>query len=83
MNRWATRYSYESSPKAIMDKAKKSYGYYVAINLCNYHTIEFRLFGETLKYNTIIATLELVNKICEIAVLRKEITAQAFTAVPF
>ncbi len=69
MNRWAARYGYENSPKAIMDKAKKNYGHYVAINLCNYHTIEFRLFRGTLKYNTLIATLELVNKICELAVL--------------
>lgn len=69
MNRWAARYGYENSPKAIMDKAKKNYGRYVAINLCNYHTIEFRLFRGTLKHNTLIATLELVNKICELAVL--------------
>ncbi|MDE5582622.1 MAG: amidoligase family protein [Ruminococcus sp.] len=69
MNRWAARYGYEISPKAIMDKAKKNYGRYVAINLCNYHTIEFRLFRGTLKHNTLIATLELVNKICELAVL--------------
>ncbi|MDE5582185.1 MAG: amidoligase family protein [Ruminococcus sp.] len=69
MNRWAARYGYESSPKAIMDKAKKNYGRYVAINLCNRHTIEFRIFRGTLKYNTLIATLELVNKICELAVL--------------
>ncbi|MDE6833436.1 MAG: amidoligase family protein [Ruminococcus sp.] len=69
MNRWAARYGYENSPKAIMDKAKKSYGRYVAVNLCNRHTIEFRLFRGTLKHNTLIATLELVNKICELAVL--------------
>ena len=67
MNRWAARYGYENSPKAIMDKAKKNYGSYVAVNLCNYHTIEFRLFRGTLKYNTLIATLELVNRICDIA----------------
>ena len=51
-----------------MDKAKKNCGRYVAINLCNYHTIEFRLFRGTLKYNTLIATLQLVNRICELAV---------------
>lgn len=67
MNRWAARYGYENSPKAIMDKAKKNYGRYVAVNLCNHHTIEFRLFRGTLKYNTLIATLELVNRICDIA----------------
>lgn len=69
MNRWAARYGYENSPKAIMDKAKKNCGRYVAVNLCNYHTIEFRLFRGTLKYNTLMATLELVNKICELAIL--------------
>ncbi len=69
MNRWAARYGYENSPKAILDKAKKNCGRYVAINLCNYHTIEFRLFRGTLKYNTLIATLELVNRICEVACL--------------
>ena len=72
MNRWAARYGYENSPKAIMDKAKKNYGRYVAVNLCNYHTIEFRLFRGTLKYNTLIATLELVNQICELAVLMND-----------
>ncbi len=72
MNRWAARYGYENSPKAIMDKAKKNYGRYVAVNLCNYHTIEFRIFRGTLKYNTLIATLELVNKICELSVLMND-----------
>lgn len=68
INRWAARYGYESSPKAILDKAKKgSYGRYAAVNLCNYHTIEFRLFRGTLKYNTLIAALELVNAICDLA----------------
>lgn len=69
MNRWAARYGYENSPKAIMDKAKKNCGRYVAVNLNNYHTIEFRLFRGTLKYNTLIATLELVDRICETACL--------------
>lgn len=44
MNRWAARYGYEHTPKAIMDKAKKgNNGRYAAVNLCNYQTIEFRL----------------------------------------
>ena len=55
MNRWAARYGYEHTPKAIMDKAKKGgNGRYAAVNLCNYHTVEFRLFRGTLKYNTFI-----------------------------
>ena len=67
MNRWAARYGYESTPKKILDKAKESYGRYSAINLCNHATIEFRLFRGTLKYNTLIATLQMVNRICEVA----------------
>ena len=69
MNRWAARYGYEHTPKAIMDKAKKgNNGRYAAVNLCNYQTIEFRLFRGTLKYNTFIAAIELVNRICDTAI---------------
>ena len=68
MNRWSARYGYEKSPKAILDKAKKGCnGRYSAVNLCNYNTIEFRLFRGTLKYNTFIASIELVNRICDTA----------------
>lgn len=67
MNRWAARYGYESTPKKILDKAKSSYGRYSAVNLCNYHTVEFRLFRGTLKLNTFIATLQMVNRICDVA----------------
>ena len=69
MNRWAARYGYEHSPKAILDKAKKgNNGRYAAVNLMNYATIEFRMFRGTLKYNTFIAALQLVNRICDVAV---------------
>ena len=43
MNRWAARYGYEYSSKAILEKAKKGgKGRYTSVNLCNYATIEFR-----------------------------------------
>ena len=52
-----------------MDNAKKNYsGRYTCVNLTNYDTIEFRIFRGTLKYNTLIATLQLVNRICDISV---------------
>ena len=38
------------------------------MNLNNYETIEFRLFRGTLKYNTFIATLQMVNEICDVAI---------------
>ena len=68
MNRWAARYGYKSHPKAVLEDAKKSAnGRYACVNLTNWNTIEFRMFRGTLKYNSFIATLELVNLICEIA----------------
>ena len=67
MNRWASRYGYESTPKKLMDKAKSTYNRYVAVNLCPHDTIEFRLFRGTLKLNTLYATIQLVNHICETA----------------
>ena len=68
MNRWAARYGYEKTGREILDKAKKgNNGRYAAVNLMNWATIEFRLFRGTLKYNTLIAALELVNEICDVA----------------
>ena len=54
-------------PQTILDKAKERYGRYSAVNLCNRNTIEFRLFRGTLKLNTFIATLQIVNRICDVA----------------
>ena len=69
MNRWAARYGFEKTGREILDKAKKgNNGRYAAVNLMNWATIEFRLFRGTLKYNTFIAALELVNAICDLAV---------------
>ena len=43
-------------------------GRYVAVNLENYSTIEFRLFRGTLCYKTFIATLQLIYEICRFAI---------------
>ena len=57
--------------RQILEKAKSGCnGRYVAVNLNNYHTIEFRLFRGTLKYNTFIATLQMVNHICDAAICK-------------
>lgn len=69
LKRWANRYGYKDKPAEILDSAKKGYGgRYTCVNLVNYSTIEFRIFRGTLKYNTLIATLQLVNEICNVAV---------------
>ena len=69
LDRWAARYGYKDRPKDILDHAKagSGNGRYSCINLQNDNTIEFRMFRGTLKYNTIIATLQLVNRVCDVA----------------
>lgn len=69
MKQWANRYGRKNSPKETLYHAKGSKnGRYTCVNLNNYETIEFRLFRGTLKYNTLIATLQMVNEICDVAI---------------
>ena len=73
MSRWSARFGFEKTGKQILEKAKSGCnGRYVAVNLNNYHTIEFRLFRGTLKYSTFIATLQMVNHICDAAISLSE-----------
>ena len=69
LERWANRYGYKEQPMDILDHAKKGYGVgrYTCVNLMNSDTIEFRMFRGTLKLNTFIATLQLVNRVCDVA----------------
>lgn len=68
MDQWAARYGRKDSPKEQMEHVKKQYSdRYRAVNLANETTIEFRMFRGTLRYNTLIAALQLVNEICEAA----------------
>lgn len=69
MKRWASRYGLCLSPFAILDHAKDSdIGRYAAVNLTNQTTIEIRLFRGSLKLNTVLATLQMVNAMCDVAV---------------
>ena len=68
LDRWAARYNYKGHPKEVLDHVKHlNPGRYTCVNLLNYSTIEFRIFRGTLKYNTLIATLQMVNRICDLA----------------
>ncbi|MFI3227241.1 MAG: amidoligase family protein [Clostridia bacterium] len=83
LTRWANRYGYEDKPQEILEKAKKGQvGRYVCVNISNFHTVEFRIFRGTLKFNTFIATLQLVNKICDVAISlsEEEITNLSFAS---
>lgn len=70
LERWAARYGLKDHPMDILDHVKKGYGggRYSCVNLQNTDTIEFRMFRGTLKYNTLIATLQLVDRICDVAI---------------
>lgn len=69
IDRWAARQGYSDKPKEILEKAKKSgKGRYSCVNITNCSTVEIRMFRGTLKYNTFMATLELVDWICENAI---------------
>lgn len=83
LDQWASRYGFHESPKDILKHAKGGKGRYCSINLCNADTIEFRIFRGTLKYNTLIAALQLVNKICEAAVSFCDEEMQSLTWTTF
>ena len=68
MDQWAARYGYKDQPAEILAHAKTgNLGRYTAVNLCPETTVEFRMFRGTLKLNTLFATLQLVNHICDVA----------------
>lgn len=85
LERWATRYGYREQPQDILEHAKKGYcgGRYTCVNLRNRSTIEFRMFRGTLKYNTLIATLQLVNRICDLALNLSDREIQALSWTTF
>lgn len=70
--RWACKPNAEmedtDSEEDIIRKSKElSYNRYYAVNLCNWNTIEFRLFRGTLNVNTILATLQFVDNLVRFA----------------
>ncbi len=70
LNHWAARYGAKLTPTDQLKHAKNSSaGRYAAVNLQNYDTVEIRIFRGTLKLNTLLATLQMVNHLCDVAVL--------------
>ncbi len=69
LDQWAARYGYRDRPDEMLEHVKKGSGSrYTCVNLTNDDTIEFRMFRGTLKLNTFIATLQMVDHICDVAV---------------
>ncbi len=69
VNRWASRYGYKDNPKDILEDAKKTTkGRYTCVNITNRSTVEIRIFKGTLKWNTFMAAIELIDAICANAI---------------
>ena len=84
LDQWAARYGRKDDPKEILDRAKSSNkGRYTCVNLTNNATIEFRIFRGTLKLNTLIATLQLVNRVCDVAFYLSDQQLQEMTWTEF
>lgn len=67
LTQWANRYGLREHPHEILNHAKGNGERYTCVNLTNYHTVEFRVFRGSLKLNTVIATLQLLDRICDVA----------------
>lgn len=66
LNRWAARYCFRNDIgyKDNIYLAKQK-GRYLAVNLSNDNTIEFRMFRGTLNIESFLATIQLISTICE------------------
>ena len=84
MEQWAARYGRKDDPKEVLKHAKgSSMGRYTCVNLTNFDTIEFRLFRGTLKLNTFLATLQMVDRICDVALSLSDQEMQELTWTNF
>lgn len=81
LEQWAARYGYKEQPREILEHAKKGghSGRYSCVNLQNADTIEFRIFRGTLKWNTLIATLQLVDRVCDVALYMSDDEVKAMS----
>ena len=79
MDKWASRYGRRDDPKDVLHHAKNRCDRYTCVNLTPRSTIEFRMFRGTLKYNTLIATLQLVERLCDVAISLSDSKIKAVT----
>ena len=74
LDQWASRYlsGTPECPEDILDYAKNDMSRYRCVNLCNYSTVELRVFRGSLVYETFMATLQFANLMYDIAELPLE-----------
>ncbi|MDR3766773.1 MAG: hypothetical protein Q3Y08_07030 [Butyricicoccus sp.] len=56
---------------------------YRTVNLTNRHTVEIRIFRGTLKLNTLFATLQFVNHLCNLAVYSSDAELESLAGHDF
>ena len=75
---------YKDTPQEMMDQAKNHrLGRYTCVNLTNANTVEIRIFRGTLKYNTFLATLQLVSRLCDAAIFCSDAEIHAMSWLDF
>lgn len=79
MEQWAARYGRKDDPKEVLHVAKNGGERHSCVNLTNATTIEFRMFRGTLKYTSLIATLQMVDRICDVAIALSDQEIQNIT----
>lgn len=67
LKQWADRYGLKEHPKDILKHAKGDGERYTCVNLLPYHTVEIRLMRGTLRHNSFLASLQLVDRIIDCA----------------
>lgn len=67
LQQWADRYGLKEHPQDILKHAKGNQERYTCVNLTNYHTLEFRMFRGTLRLPSFRAALQLLDRICDVA----------------
>lgn len=74
LDRWAARYLDDdpTRPEDVLDYAKDDMSRYRCVNLCNYSTVELRVFRGSLVYETFTATLQFADLMYEVAELSLE-----------
>jgi len=74
LNRWAGKYATisETVTETYQKAKNRNLGRYVAINLTNETTVEFRMFRGTLQYDTFMAALQLVDEICHLVLRMRD-----------
>ena len=85
LERWAARYGYKEQPRDILEHAKKGChgGRYTCVNLQNPDTVELRIFRGSLRYSTLMATLQLADRICDAALYLSDQELQALSWTTF